>query len=87
MYNIPNRQKDILFDTLIGGMDKTAQATLRHMYTISRNHDEFIHRQEMEQMKKEIAEYVISHISATVDISDVITQIEELRRAIDSLDK
>ena len=55
------------------------------MYNKSRMNDEIIHRQEIENMKHEIAEYVISHISATVDVSDIIKQIEELRRAIDSL--
>lgn len=84
---LPNRQKDFLFDYLIQGMEKTAQATLRQMYHNSRIHDEIFHRQEMEEMKHEIAEYVISHISAKVDVSDIINQIEELRRAIDSLGK
>lgn len=74
-----------MFDALIGGLDKAAQATLRPMYNKSRMNDEIIHRQEIEDMKHEIAEYVISHISATVDVSDIIKQIEELRRAIDSL--
>lgn len=66
-------------------MDKAAQATLRKMYNISRINDEMIHRKEIEDMKHEIAEYVISHISATVDVSDILKQIEELRWAIDSL--
>ena len=41
----------------------------------------------MEQMKKEIADDVLSRITATVDVSEIIMQIEELRRAIDSLGK
>jgi hypothetical protein len=35
--------------------------------------------------KKEIADDVLSRISATVDVSEIIEQIEELRRLIDSL--
>lgn len=82
-----NRQQDFLFDALIGGMDKAMQASLRQMYNKARIHDEFRRRQEMEELKKEVAEYVISHISATLDVSEIVDQIEELRRAIDSLGK
>lgn len=57
------------------------------MYNNSRNIDEAIRRQEIEQMKHEIAEYVISHIKATVDISEVLMEIDQLRKAIDSLGK
>ena len=63
------------------------QATLRQMYNQSRINDMFIRHQEMEQLKREVAEYVISHLSATLDVSDIVNQIEELRRAIDSLGK
>ena len=80
-----NRQKDILFNSLISGLDKSLQATLKMMYTRSQMIDEYNHKREMEQMKKEIADDVLSRISATVDVSEIIEQIEELRRAIDSL--
>jgi len=61
------------------------QATLNIMYTRSQMIDEYNHQREMEQIKKEIAADVLSRISATVDVSEIIEQIEELRRAIDSL--
>ena len=80
-----NRQKDILINSLISGLDKTAQATLNMMYARSCAYDELNHKREMEQMKKEIADDVLSRISATVDVSEIIEQIEELRRLIDSL--
>ena len=38
-------------------------------------------------VKKEVAQYVIDHIKATVDISEVLLEIEELRKAIESLGK
>lgn len=47
--------------------------------------EEANHKREMEKMKKEIAEYVISHISATADISEVVKAIDELRNLIDGL--
>ena len=57
------------------------------MYAKSKMEDAENHRREMEQMKREIAEYVISHITATVDISEVLMEIEQLRKAIDNLGK
>ena len=57
------------------------------MYANSRIIDEENRRREKEQLKQEVAEYVISHIKATVDISEVLLEIEELRKAIESLGK
>ena len=80
-----NRQKDFMFSYLISGFEKSMQATLNAMYAKSNMIDEENHRREMEQMKKEIADDVMSRLSATVDVSEIIDQIEELRRAIDDL--
>jgi len=55
------------------------------MYARSCAYDELNRKREMEQMKKEIADDVLSRISATVDVSEIIDQIEELRRLIDDL--
>ena len=84
---LPNRQKDFLFEAIIGGMDKAMQATLRQMYNQTRINDMFIRQQEMEQIKREVAEYVMSHMTATLDVSDIVDEIEELRQSIDSLGK
>ena len=80
-----NSQKNILFNSLIRGLDKTAQATLNMMYTHSQMIDEYNHQREMEQMKIEITEDVLSRISATADVSEAIEEIEELRKAIERL--
>lgn len=80
-----NRQKDFMFNYLISGFEKSMQATLNMMYARSNMIDEENHRREMEQMKKEIADDIMSRISATVDVSEIIDEIEELRRLIDSL--
>ena len=91
MPRIPNRQKDILFDSLIQGLDQGTQEALKAMYFKSNLYDETNHNRELEALKKEIkqetAEYVLNHIKATVDISEVLQQIEELRKAIESLGK
>ena len=74
-----------IFNHLIAGLDKSLQASLRLMYTRSCMLEEANHKREMEKMKKEIADYVISHISATADISEVVEAIDELRNLIDGL--
>ena len=57
------------------------------MYNNSCMFDEAERRREMEELKKEVAQYVIDHLKATVDISEVLLEIEELRKAIESLGK
>ena len=57
------------------------------MYNNSCMLDEAERRKEKEELKKEVAQYVIDHIKATVDISEVLLEIEELRKAIESLGK
>ena len=57
------------------------------MYNNSCMLDEAERRREKEELKKEHAQYVIDNLKATVDISEVLLQIEELRKAIDSLGK
>ena len=57
------------------------------MYNNSCMFDEAERRREKEELKQEVAQYVIDHIKATVDISEVLLEIEELRKAIESLGK
>ena len=57
------------------------------MYNNSCMLDEAERRREKEELKKEVAQYVIDHLKATVDISEVLLEIEELRKAIESLGK
>ena len=57
------------------------------MYNNSCMLDEAERRREKEELKKEVAQYVIDNLTAPVDISEVLLQIEELRKAIDSLGK
>ena len=57
------------------------------MYNNSCMIDEANRLREKEELKKEVAQYVIDHIKATVDISEVLLEIEELRKAIESLGK
>ena len=80
-----NTQKDWMFQSLISGMDKSMQATLNMMYHNSMMIDEMNHRREMEQMKEEIVQEVLSRISATVDVTEIFDAIDGLNDKIESL--
>lgn len=82
-----NTQKDWMFQSLISGMDKSMQATLNMMYHNSMMIDEMNHRREMEQMKEEIIQEVLSRISATVDVTEIFDAIDGLNEKIESLGK
>ena len=57
----------------------------RMMYLNSCNIDEANRRRKMEQMKEEIVQDVLSHISATVDVSEIFDAIDGLNEKIESL--
>lgn len=82
-----NVQKEFLFDYLIKGMEQDMQATLKLMYLDSCNIDEANHRREMEQMKEEITQDVLSRISATVDVSEIFDAIDGLNEKLETLGK
>ena len=84
---IPNRQKEYLFNALIGDCDINKQYALIKMYQNSCMIDEMNHRREMEDMEKRITKNVMENLSVSADISKAIQEIEELRRAIDRLGK
>ncbi len=82
-----NTQKDWMFQSLISGMDKSMQTPLDMMYHNSMMIDEMNHRREMEQMKEEIVQEVLSRISATVDVTEIFDAIDGLNEKIESLGK
>lgn len=82
-----NIQKDYMFDYFIQGMDEKMQTTLNMMYHNSCMIDEENHRREMEQMKEEIVQEVLSRISATVDVTEIFDAIDGLNEKIESLGK
>lgn len=82
-----NIQKDCVFDYFIQGMDEKMQTTLNMMYHNSMMIDEMNHRREMEQMKEEIVQEVLSRISATVDVTEIFDAIDGLNEKIESLGK
>ena len=80
-----NVQRDAMFDYFINGLDSKMQATLNMMYMNSMRVDEANHRREMEQMKKEIIEEVLSRISIMFETGEAIKEIKSLNQAIEQL--
>ena len=76
---------DNFFRYFINGMDSKMQAELSYMYAHNKLEAQAEHRREMEQMKREIEADIMSRLSATVDVQEILDQIEELRRAIEDL--
>ena len=80
-----NVQRDAMFDYFINGLDSKMQATLNMMYMNSMRVDEANHHREMEQMKKEIIEEVLSRISIMFETGEAIKEINSLNKAIEQL--
>lgn len=80
-----NFQKDAMFNYFINGLDSKMQATLNMMYMNSNRIDEMNHRREMEQMKQEIIEEVLSRISIKFETGEAIKEIDSLNKAIEQL--
>lgn len=79
--------RESMFNYFISGFEKETQANLRLMFTQMCMQEEYQKRHEREQLKKEIKAELLSEIKVTADISEVIQEIEELRKAIESLGK
>lgn len=76
---------DNFFRYFISGMDSKMQADLSYRFAHNKLLAKEEHRREMEQMKREIEADIMSRLSATVDVQEILDQIEELRRAIEDL--
>lgn len=79
------RQDEDFFRHLISGMDSKLQMELNWMYAHKRIRDDWEHKQEMERMKKEIVEEVLSRISVMFETGEAIKKIDSLNRAIERL--
>ena len=66
-----------MFSYLISGFEKSMQATLNMMYARSNMIDEENHRREMEQMKREITEDVLSRISIRLE-DEALKQLRDM---------
>ena len=82
-----NYNKMSIFNQLIKDFDHVTRASLSYMFQREMARDERNRRDEMEKMKKEIADDVLSRITATVDVSEIVSEIEEIQKALDKLGK
>lgn len=78
-------QEENLFDALIRNFDSQTRIQLKSMYCANRILKNNTHRQEIEQLKKEIVEEVLSRISVNADTSKAIKEIKSLNDAIKQL--
>lgn len=79
--------KNTMFDRYIQAVENTMDITLRWWYQKNMIKSSLFERQEKEQLINEIAERVLSQISATVDAEEVFKEIDELNKKIDSLNR
>ena len=77
--------KNTMFDRYIQAVENTMDITLRWWYQKNMMKSSIFESQEKEQLINEVAERVLSRISATVDAEEVFNKIDELQEKIDSL--
>ena len=80
-------QQKTIFDRYLQAVENTMEITLRWWYQKNMIKSSIFERQEKEQLINEIAERVLSQISATVDAEEVFKEIDELNKKIDSLNR
>ena len=78
---------DEFFNYFISGMEEELQGQLRYLYARNSILNEYEHRQEMERMKKEITEDVLSRISIMFETGEAIDKINALNEAIEQLER
>ena len=87
MRYLSDKNRDNFFNHFIQGMDAKLQAQLTLEYTRMIMMERAERQKEYERMKEEIIREVLSRIFLTIDVADIIEQIEELKKAIDDLGK
>lgn len=75
------------FDRFIDAMQKTGDITLRYYYQKQMIKDALLSEEERKKLIDEVADQVISRISLTADVTDIINSIEEIRKKLDELFK
>ena len=76
-----------IFNTLLRAIEKTGDTMLAYQFQKDMMYDEIRQRAEREKMIEEIAQRVLSRISATVDVSEIIKSIDDLNDRINRLGK
>ena len=72
-------------ERFIEATQKTADATLRWYYQKEMMMRDILDRQERAALVEEVANLVLSRISATVDATEIFEQIDGLKKSLDEL--
>ncbi len=70
-------------ERMLQAAQNTGDATLNWYYQKQMMLDSLLEKHEREQLVNDVAHEVLSRLSATVDVSDVIDDIDELRKALE----
>ena len=57
------------------------------MYARERSYELMNKQREREKLVKDVADEVLSRISATVDVSEIVSEIDEIQKALNKLGK
>lgn len=74
-----------MLELMLDAAQNTGDIMLRYQYQKDMIKQGYFDRMEREAWKKEIAADVLSRISATVDVSEVVQEIEQLRKELEHL--
>ena len=72
-----------MMERMLQAAQNTGDATLNWYYQRQMMLDSLQEKCERDQLVKDIAHEVLSHLSATADVSEIIDDIDELRRALE----
>ena len=76
------KQKSLM-ERMLQAAQNTGDATLNWYYQKQMMMDSLLEKREREQLVNDVAHEVLSRLSATVDVSDIVDDIDELRRALE----
>ena len=76
-----------IFERYLEAMAKTGDAVLAYQYKKEMFKQSLMDREEREALISDVSADVVKHLSATVDVSEIIQEIDELKKAIDNLGK
>ena len=80
-----DRYRQDFFNHFLKGLDSNLQVQLSFAFQKYLMVERMEREEEKKRFKEEVVQEVLSRISVELDAEDVINEIEELRRAIDSL--
>ena len=73
------------FNRLIDALAKSGDITLRWQFQKEMMKQRFFAESELDALADRLMPHIVSRLSATVDVSDVIKAIKELENSIDDL--